>query len=208
MAFSKNKRRRQNRISVFNNTNNLISFVFSYTIALMVFTYQELLKKYGNERQIRNALTRQEIYLVGRGFYSDEPGRGKDYFAKRYPSIVFTGKTAFYHYGLTDAAPEVIEVASPLGSTRILEKEARQSFQIASFFPIGKTLANGLPFYDKERMLIELFRLKKRYAYDYYKEVLNSYRSQSENIDFSKVAKYLSKMGASERLLLEIREAF
>lgn len=67
---------------------------------------------------------------------------------------------------------------------------------------------NGMTIYDRERMLIELFRFKKRWSYDFYKEVLNSYRAMSEKIDFYKVSSYLKKMGCSKRLSEEIIEAF
>jgi hypothetical protein len=174
----------------------------------MVFTYQELLQKYGNERQIRNALARKEIYLLSRGIYSEEPEKGKLYLAKRYPTIIFTGRSAFYHYGLSDAAPEKMEVTSPLGSTRIPKEEAEQSFQIPKIFGIGKREEENLPFYDPERMLIELFRQKRRYGFDYFKEVLNAYRTRQETLDFGKITLYLKRMEASERLLSAIREAF
>jgi predicted transcriptional regulator of viral defense system len=174
----------------------------------MVYTYQELIQIYGNERQIRKAVAAKKIFLISRGYYGDEPGISKDYIFKKYPGAILTGKSAFYFYGLTDSTPDFIEVASLLGTTRIKEKEAKQSFQIADYFPLGKTETEGIPVYDRERMLIELFRLKKRWPYDFYKEVLNAYREIRNKIDFYKVAAYLKKMNHGEKYLREINEAF
>jgi hypothetical protein len=198
----------KNDLFVYNDTNILKLFVFMYTIILMVYTYQELKKIYGNERQIRKALAAKKFFLISRGYYGDEPGVTKDYIFKKYPASILTGQSAFYFYGLTDSTPEFIDVSSLFGATRIKEKEARQSFQIASYFAVGRTEKEGFSVYDRERMLIELFRFKKRWPYDFFKEVLNAYRAISSQIDFYKVALYLKKMGRGERLLKEIREAF
>jgi hypothetical protein len=174
----------------------------------MVFSYQELLKNYGNQRQVDQALSQGKIYRLGRGFYSDQPALSVEYVQKRYPQTILTLKSAFYHYGLSDEAPSVIEVASPLGSTRIKDPGVKQSFQIIGIFTLGKVCQNNIVIYDKERLLVELFRLRKRFSYEYFKEVLASYRSIADSIDFYKVASYLNKMSCGKNLLKEIKEVF
>ena len=64
---------------VYINTNVLNLFVWLYTIMGMVYTYQELIQIYGNERQIRKAVAAKKIFLISRGYYGDEPGISKDY---------------------------------------------------------------------------------------------------------------------------------
>jgi hypothetical protein len=193
---------------VSNNTNNLKEFALLYTIKKMIYTYREALKKFGNERQVLKAVKDKEIFLISRGFYSDNRGFDESYVAKKYPNAIFTGRSAFYHYGLTDTPPEVFEVATKIGSTRIKDKRITQTFQIECIFEKGKVKDEEINIYDLERTLIELFRFRKSYSYDYFKEVLNSYRRRADEIDFVKVARYLKDMTYGDRLLREIREAF
>jgi hypothetical protein len=174
----------------------------------MIYSYRDLLKQYGNERQVAQAVTQGKIKRISRGYYSDFSADTIDYVQRRYPRCILTGRSAFYYYGLTDQIPEKIEVASLFGSTRIHEEKVSQSFQIIGIFGLGKVCDNQIVIYDKERLLIELFRLKKRYSFDYFKEVLTSYRSIAESLDFYKVASYLTKMSYGKRLYQEIREAF
>lgn len=173
----------------------------------MIGTYQDFLSRYGNERQLRNALAKKQLFRIAHGFYSDEPGKTAAYVAKRYPEAIFTGRSAFYHYGLSDLAPSKFELASLLGTTRISEDEIKQHFQIAAIFPLGRTVEEGIPYYNRERLLIELFRLKKAYPFDYWKEVLTSYRGISSQLDFFKIVSYLQKMRGGEKILFAIREA-
>jgi hypothetical protein len=174
----------------------------------MIYTYEELVAKFGNQRKVKNAVANEELFQLARGYYSELPGISNDYVVKRYPQAVLTGRSAYYHYGLSDVIPEIIEVACPLGTTRILDKSIKQSFQIEPFYGVGKSTSEGLPIYDQERMLIELFRFKKKYPYEYYKEVLDSFRQRSDKMDFFKVSNYLNRMGFNARILEEIREAF
>jgi hypothetical protein len=194
--------------TVLKNTNKLKEFVSKYTIKMMIYSYADALKKFGNERQVRKAVREKKVFVIARGYYGDEYSFDYSYVGKRYPLAVLTGRSAFYRYGLTDTPPDLLEVATPLGSTRIPDHRIKQSFQIASLFNKGIIIENGDRMYDFNRMLIELFRLKKSYPYDYFKEVLDSYRSRSSEIDFVKVARYLKDITYGERILREIREAF
>ena len=45
--------------------------------------------------------------------------------------------------------------------------------------------------YDKERMLIELIRNKKALPFDYYKEVIESYRRTIQTLDIETLQEYI-----------------
>ncbi len=174
----------------------------------MIYTYQELLKIYGNQRQVANAVKAGKFFLISRGIYSDEFHQiTPEYIAKRYPSVIFTGQTAFYHYGYTTDAGSTYDVACKLGTTRIKHPMIHQTYQTSSIFDVGKTQINGMNFYDKERMLIELVRGKSSFSYDYYKEVLDGFRKDSKQIDLYKVSQYVKRFKNRNSLIKKIREA-
>lgn len=39
--------------------------------------------------------------------------------------------------------------------------------------------------YGQERLLVDLIRTKSKLPFDYYKEIIGSYRSRAESMDFS-----------------------
>ncbi len=181
--------------------------MFVYTL-IMIHTYRELLKIYGNQRQVANAVKAGKYFLISRGIYSDEFHQvTPEYIAKRYPSVIFTGQTAFYHYGYSTDAGSTYDIASKLGATRIKHPMIHQSFQVPSIFEVGRTQINGMNFYDKERMLIELIRGKSSFSYDYYKEVLDGFRKDIHHIDLYKVSQYVKRFKNGKNLLKKIREA-
>ena len=47
--------------------------------------------------------------------------------------------------------------------------------------------------YSLERMLIELMRFRSRLPFDYYKEIVLSYRNKVEKMDIAKVEEYAEK---------------
>lgn len=77
---------------------------------------------------------------------------------------------------------------------------------------IGKTTIKTeygyINIYDKERLLIELFRLKSKISYEHYKEVVRSYRklAQRGELNYNKISDYCMKFSNSERLLEQIQE--
>lgn len=46
--------------------------------------------------------------------------------------------------------------------------------------------------YDRERLLIELIRKRKKIPFDYYKEIIGNYREIINELDMYKIEKYLS----------------
>ena len=62
--------------------------------------------------------------------------------------------------------------------------------------------------YDKERLLVELIRKRNQISFDYYKELISSYRESSDKLDMYKIEKYLAlyknEVNLSNVLLREV----
>ena len=62
--------------------------------------------------------------------------------------------------------------------------------------------------FNKERMLIELFRLKTKFPKEYFLEVVSSYRTlkSMDDISMRKIVDYCKRMSKGQKLLKEIQE--
>jgi|GEM_PF-1110071 len=195
------------RFPRYNATNNLKEFVSLYTIETMIFTYQELLARYGKQRAITALVKQKKLHRIGRGYYSNTFGSDLAYIRKRYPEAVLTLESAFAYYGLSDTVPSYYHVASLLGSARIKDPLVHQSYQIPKLFSLGVTEMNGIKIYDKERLLLELFRNKKKLPYEEYKSIVLAYRDIKSSLDGVKLARYSEAYSNGAHLLALIREA-
>jgi hypothetical protein len=73
----------------------------------MLYSWEEINKIYGYPRRIREALSKEEIYKVGYGLYSDTPNVNPFmYIAAKYPYAIITMNTAFFIHNLTDVVPD------------------------------------------------------------------------------------------------------
>src|SRR5574344_1193284 len=199
----------------FSFNHNLFEEHYGYIYnGLMMYTYPEALKRFGSYYRIKKAMDSGELYSWGHGLYSNQkPRRDEAAIALAHPKVIFTLESAFYLYGFTDVIPEVYIVASPLGYTWLKEKDIRQNFQKKALFPLGATclkVPNGtVRIYDKERLLIELFRYQKRFPYDYYKGIIAAYRKEAPSLNTIKLADYAFHFAHGEGLLKRIlREVF
>ena len=129
----------------------------------------------------------------------------------RYPNAVLTMESAFAFHRLSDFVPDRYTFVTPLNAHRMQNEKVSQSFMSNDIIPIGATkveMGNGtIQVYDKERMLIELFRLKSKFPPDYYREVVNAYRdlAREEAINFRRLNDYckLFKKGHIIRARIE-----
>ena len=64
---------------------------------------------------------------------------------------------------------------------------------------------SSIRIYDKERMLIELVRFKKKIPMDYYKEIIQNYRKLTFELDFGLVEDYASLFRNGKTLLNSIQ---
>ena len=133
-------------------------------------------------------------------------------FEAKYPKAVFTMDSAFYHYGLTDVIPEKYYLATDRNAAKIPDKRVIQVFEKSDLLTLGVNTEtkNGyrISIYSKERMLVELLRHKSKIPFDYYKEVLNSYRDIIYDLDIRAIQDYAETVPKSamimETLQLEV----
>ena len=122
------------------------------------------------------------------------------------------GQSAFFYHSLTDVIPDHYYLATKRSDTRIKDRRVHQSFMKDEIFDAGKSEATYnnsiIRIYDKERMLIELMRSRARIPLDYYKEVIQSYRKLSFELDFGLVEDYAAMFrngaGLMEMIQMEV----
>ena len=180
----------------------------------MLFFRKELKKKYNSTYKLNKALENKEIFKVQFGLYSDKEYVGTlEIISKKDPDAILTNDSAFYYLDLTDVIPDVYYVATSRNHTRIHDKNIIQVFIPKEVLELGKKRTKienaNVYIYDKERMLIELVKKKKKIPFDYYKEIIANYRSQADKLDTHKIQEYISFYSNKDSLLDTIqREIF
>ena len=115
---------------------------------------------------------------------------------KKYPNAIFTSDSAYYYYDLTDVIPDYFYLATKRTDSRINDKNVKQIFIPNELFDFGKTQIEMeniiINIYNEERMLVELIRKKNIMPFDYYKELITSYRKKSDKLDIYKIQEYIS----------------
>ena len=162
----------------------------------MVYSFQEILEKYGTRSNIDEAIKKGEIYKLKNNVYSD-----KRYVnpiavvSKKYPNGIITMDSAFYYYNLTDVIPQKVYLATNRNSDKIKDDEIVQILIPKEILNQGKTQieinGNMVNIYDKERLLIELVRKRGTIPFDYYKEIIENYRRISDDLDMYKIEEYV-----------------
>ena len=180
----------------------------------MIYTTKQLLKKHKNNTSINRMEKSGKLFRVAQGVYSDEQINVADLESifLVYKNAILTNESAFAFYELTDNIPEKYSIVTPLKSHRISFKGVEQSYMQDSILKIGLTKAKTeygyINIYDKERLLVELFRLRNKFSYELYKEVVANYRklAMENKIDFLKVFKYCDKFAYSKTIKNKIEE--
>ena len=177
----------------------------------MIYKYKELKKKYKSDYQIKKAISDKKIYKLDDGIYSDKKNNHYlEVFTVKYPGAVLSGDTAYYYHNLTDVIPFKICFTTKRNCNRCDKKKYSQSFREDKYYELGKTTMNyeGLKvnIYDKEKMLVELVKNKKDTPYDYYKEIINSYRKIKSELNINKICKYTKVYPNGEKLLEMIQD--
>ena len=179
----------------------------------MLLSYQECIVKYGSDYKLKKELAAGSLFLKEKGVYSTRRNSSEiDIIMHKYPKAVFTGQSAFFYHSLTDVIPDHYYLATKRSDTRIKGRRVHQSFMKDEIFDAGKSEATYnnsiIRIYDKERMLIELMRSRARIPLDYYKEVIQSYRKLSFELDFGLVEDYAAMFrngaGLMEMIQMEV----
>lgn len=144
-------------------------------------TRAECIKRYGSDYYIKKSIETGDLYKIEKGIYSsqkDVPELAMLSF--KYPNAIITMETAFYLYELTDVVPDKYTYATDRDAAKIKDWRIKQYFQPSEYLTDGISSINycgyDLKIYSRERMLIELIRYKAKLPFDYYKELILSYR--------------------------------
>ena len=178
----------------------------------MIYTHKELEQLHGSDYQIQKVIAEGKIHKIERGIYSDLPtAHPLEVITKKHPNAIFTMDSAFYFHGLTDVIPRKMHLAVIRTSTRrITNRNIVTIYVLRKLLEIGKTqiVFDGVTIniYDLERMLIELVRSKKRLAFDYYKEIINSYRSRANVLDVRNIEDYAKEFDTEDYIFKTIQD--
>ncbi len=176
----------------------------------MIISYKECLKQFGSDYKIKNLLKENKIYKIQDGIYSTEQYVSDiEVITVKYPEAIYTMDSAFYFYGLTDVIPEVHYISTKRNATRIHDDNIKQSFVEDALFDLGKTeieyQGDKILIYNQERMLIELIRHKNKLPLDYYKEIINNYRTKINELDFGKISEYAKHFKMKQTIMNTIQ---
>ena len=171
----------------------------------MLYSYVACIKKIGTDYQLKKALHAGKLFQIEKGVYSDRNRVSElELVIFKYPHAVFTMDSAFYYHGLTDTIPDLFFVNTDRNAPKIRDKRVRQCFCTAQLLSVGKIQLNyqgtEIPVYGLERMIIELVRHRQKLPYDYYKEIVRSFRNRIYDIDIEKLQDYIPLFPVSNKI--------
>lgn len=180
----------------------------------MNYTLKELISIHENKKVVLDLIKQGKYIKISHGIYSDEEPELSEleYIFLRYPNATLTLQSAVAYYDLSDYVPNKYHISTPLNAHKIHLSKVEQTFMRNEMCDIGRIRIetnNGYIYiYDKERLLIEIFRLQKKLPYDYVKEVINSYRllAKEEAISFRKIVKYCEMITYGKSIRNRIKE--
>jgi predicted transcriptional regulator of viral defense system len=164
-------------------------------VIMMLLTFTEAKERCGSQYRLERAVASGQMHRLDSGLYSARPHVGHfEAIAKRYPYAIITSDTAFYIHGMTDVIPDKTYLATRRNATRIGDPAIVQVFMTDALFEPGKMSLEydgaTVSIYSRERMLVELLRKSKSMPFDYYKELVASYRKIAEELDFGMVEEF------------------
>ena len=178
----------------------------------MLYTYKELEKHLSSNYHIKKALSDRKLHKITNGIYSDMPNvHPLAVITKKYPYAIFTMDSAFYYHGLTDVIPQKMYLAvKRTTSRRYNNPEIIYIYTLDRYLSLGKAEKTyegvSINIYNKERMLIELVRNKRSMGYDYYKEIVASYRKIINKLDVLNIEEYSASFEKEEYIFRTILE--
>lgn len=176
----------------------------------MILTYKECIEKYGSDYQIKKEMKAGKLFQKEKGYYSLQKSCSEiEMIITKFQRAIYTGESAYYYFGLTDVIPDKHYLATKRTDSRIKDENVRQVFVKDDIFEIGKTKMEyrGLmiSIYGQERLLVDLIRTKSKLPFDYYKEIIGSYRSRAESMDFFLIEEYASKFRTKKAIMNAIQ---
>ncbi len=168
-------------------------------------TYEECIAEFGSNHYLDKAIESGRLFKIEKGIYSDEQLPSQlSVVVFKYPNTIMTMESAFYYHGLTDSIPDEYVLCTERNGTKIKDIRIKQIFCQKKLFLIGKSKMEyqgiKLNIYDRERMLIELVRNREKLPYDYYKEIIRSYRDKLFDLDIEKMQEYIRQFPGSKTI--------
>ena len=162
-----------------------------------VLTYESALERAGSRSALEAKVKNRELFKIDRGVYASSEHPDPLVVAHAlYPDAIITMDSALASYGLTDVPPDKVHLATARDATRISRKGYRQYFTEREFLNPGEVetdMGHGnVRIYNRERLLVEVMRRQAALPLDYYREIIDSYRRISEELDIRLVEDYMS----------------
>lgn len=114
-----------------------------------------------------------------------------------------------YQDCLEKYVPDFYYVATPKNTRKISDERVKQFYENSEAFDMGKTKMNydgaDIVIYDKERLLVELIRNKRKFSFDFYKEIIASYRRIVHELDMTLVAEYAYELPKTNTIIETLR---
>ena len=176
----------------------------------MVMTYTQCLQAYGTDYQIKKKMKEGRLFQKEKGLYSDTKFCSDlEVISIKYPNAVFSGKSAYYYYGLTDVISPKYMLTTKREDSRIKNEAIKQNFAKDDIYKFGITNIEyqntTIRIYSKERLLVDLIRFRSRYSLDYYKEIISGYRNILDELDFFEVEDYAMLFKNGDKILNTIQ---
>lgn len=161
----------------------------------MIYSYQECIEKFGNDYKIKKEVQEGRLFMKEKGIYSDTQYVPElEIITLKYPGAILTLNSAFYYYGLTDTIPDYYYLATPKGKRKIADSRVKQIYENSDAINLGATTIEhdgvDIIIYNKERLLVELIRNKKKVPFDLYKELISNYRKIVNELDVAEISDY------------------
>lgn len=162
-----------------------------------VLTYESALERAGSRSALEAKVKNRELFKIDRGVYASSEHPDPLVVAHAlYPDAIITMDSALASYGLTDVPPDKVHLATARNATRISRKGYRQYFTERELLNPGEVetdMGHGnVRIYNRERLLVEVMRRQAALPLDYYREIIDSYRRISEELDIRLVEDYMS----------------
>lgn len=162
-----------------------------------VLTYESALERAGSRSALEAKVKNRELFKIDRGVYASSEHPDPLVVAHAlYPDAIITMDSALSSYGLTDVPPDKVHLATARDATRISRKGYRQYFTERELLNPGEVetdMGHGnVRIYNRERLLVEVMRRQAALPLDYYREIIDSYRRISEELDIRLVEDYMS----------------
>lgn len=177
----------------------------------MLYSYQDCIKKYGTDYKIKKELQEGLLFRMEKGVYSDTQYVSElEIIAMKYPDAIFTLNSAFYYYGLTDIIPDYYYLATPKGKRQIKDPRIKQIFDNSLAVNLGVTTMKyneiDITIYNRERLLIEFIRNKRKFPFDAYKEIVSSYRKIINELDIAEISDYAYVLPKTQMIMDTLRK--